>query len=223
MFLYPIKNLLVLLILLMPFSVYGDVSIVDETLDDGHVPVDAYIDVDADYVAISVSLSSDAKYPLKRAKLIHQLQTTIAEAVEKNESVEMIKGLITLSPQEKSLFSMSGDYPFQSSSSFYLLIKFYQNKNFYEAAYQLKEFIASIERPDDTNIYLGKISLAVKDPGIYRFELLRKIRDKINGIKDIIGSKYKAAITGLEGLVQARQIDDRQVRLFIAYRLEFTE
>lgn len=151
-------------LLLLSFNSYAGFSAVVIAYGSGDVPVNSSIDVEAEYVAMSVSLSSDAKYASERAKLIERLQDSIRSAASKSENIEYRQGVISLSPKEKSSFSISNSYGRNTGSKFYLLSKLGNGKDIYLATQDIYKFIYRIKRPEDTSLNLGNTSLAISEP-----------------------------------------------------------
>ena len=189
----------------------------------GDVPVNTSIDIDAEYVAMPVSLVSDAKYPSQRAELIRELQSVVSDAASKNTNINFQQGVISLSPKEKSSFSISTPYGQRSSSSFYILSKLGDDKDLFAATQDIYSFIGGIHKLEDTGFILGHISLAVSSPRNYRDQLLEKIKNEVASLKNILGSSYQVEISGLENAVIVQQKNDKQVTLFINYQIEFRE
>lgn len=212
-----------LVLFLFSSNVYAGFSAVVIAYGTGDVPVNSSIDIEAEYVAMSVSISSDAKYLAKRAKLIKNLQDTISSAASEVESIDFQQGVISLSPREKSSFSLSQSYGGNSGSRFYILSKLENGKDVYSATQDIYNFINSIKRPKDTSLRLGNTSLAVGSPNDYRSQLLAKMKSEINATKEALGSAYKVSVSGLENPVVVRQKNDKQVTLFIDYRVQLSE
>jgi hypothetical protein len=89
----------------------------------------------------------------------------------------------------------------------------------YESAIRVRQFIATIEMPGKSTHALGQLQLAVDNPEQYRKELMEKISQDVAFVKTAIRAKGKAFIKGLERPVLVRQLDDRNVELFINYEL----
>ena len=216
-------KVITLIFLLFSFNAYAEFSAIVIAYGAGDVPVNSSIDIDAEYVAMSVSLSSDAKYPSERAELISKLQSSINLSASKSSNIDFQQGVISLSPREESSFSISKSYGRSSGSSFYILSKLGNGKDVYAATQEIYAFIANIKRPDDTSFSLGNTSLAISSPQNYRGQLLEKVKAEIKSTKEVIGSSYKVTIAGLENPVIVRQKNDRQVTLFLDYRVQFSE
>ncbi len=208
---------------LLSFNAYAGFSSIVIAYGTGDVPVNSSIDIDAEYVAMSVSLSSDAKNPAERLKSISKLQFLISSAAAKNPGIEFQQGVISLSPREKSSFSISSSYGRSSGSSFFILSKLGDKKDIYTATQDIYNFIGGIRELEDTSLSLGDTSLAIKSPSKYRSQLLDQVKDEVNATKEILGASYKSSISGLENPVIVRQKNDKQVTLFIDYRVKFSE
>lgn len=217
------KNLITVLLLLLSINTHAEFSAIIIAYGTGNTPVNSSIDVDAEYVAMPVTLSSDAKYPSERAKLISKLQSLISGAATTNANIEFQQGAISLSPSEKSSFSISKSYGRSSGSSFYILAKLDRGKGVYAATQEIYSFIGRIKKPEDTSLRLGNTTLAISSPHKYRNQLLTLVKDEIANTKTALGEGYKVSISGLENPVIVRQKNDKQVTLFIDYRVELSE
>ena len=199
----------------------GSVVVAVSTSED--IPVHSYIDTDAEYVAMPVSITSDSKYASERAKLIHQLQLAIENAAKKDPAINIEQGVVSLSPSTRSSFSISKSYHSSGISNLYLLHRIDGDSSIYQVTEKLNRFIASIEKLDDTDIHLGKTALAIESPGKYRDGLLKLIKLEIENTKQIMGDNFKASISGLGKGVIVKQLNDKQVRLYIDYSLVLEE
>jgi hypothetical protein len=217
------KNLVTVLLFLLSINAYAEFSAIVIAYGTGNTPVNSSIDVDAEYVAMSVTLSSDAKYPSERAKLISKLQSSISGAAATNVNIEFQQGAISLSPSEKSSFSISKSYGRSSGSSFYILAKLDSGKGVYAATQEIYSFISRIKKPEDTSLRLGNTTLAISSPNKYRNQLLALVKEEITNTKTALGEGYKVSISGLENPVIVRQKNDKQVTLFVDYRIELSE
>ena len=217
------KNLVTVTLLLLSINAYAGFSAIVIAYGTGNTPVNSSVDVDAEYVAMPVTLSSDAKYPSERAKLISKLQSSISGAAATNTNIEFQQGTISLSPSEKSSFSISKSYGRSSGSSFYILAKLDSGKGVYAATQEIYSFIGRIKKPEDTSLRLGNTTLAISSPNKYRNQLLTLVKEEITNTKAALGEGYKVSISGLENPVIVRQKNDKQVTLFIDYRVELSE
>lgn len=217
------KYLLTVLLLILSINAHAEFSAIVIAYGTGNTPVNSTIDVDAEYVAMPVTLSSDAKYPSERAKLISKLQSSISSAAVTNANIEFQQGAISLSPSEKSSFSISKSYGRNSGSSFYILAKLDSSMGVYVATQEIYSFIGRIKKPEGTSLRLGNTTLAISSPNKYRNQLLTLVKEEITNTKAALGEGYKVSISGLENPVIVRQKNAKQVTLFIDYRVELSE
>ena len=215
------KKLITIVFILLSINAHAEFSVITIAYGTGNTPVNSAIDIDAEYVAMSVTLSSDAKYPSERAKLIRKLQSAISAAASSDANIEFQQGTISLSPGEKS--SISKSYGRSSGSSFYILAKIGSGKDVYAATQKIYSFIKSIKIPEDTILRFGNTTLAVESPNKYRNQLLALVKKEIENTKIVLGKRYKVSISGLENPVIVRQKNDKQVTLFVDYRIELSE
>ncbi len=217
------KNIIAVGLLFLSMNSFAGISAVVIAYGNSGVPVNSIIDVDAEYVAMSVSISSDAKYPAERARLIGKLQSLISSKAGETKNIDFLQGAVSLSPNEKSSFSISKSYNRRSGSSFYLLSRLGGEKNVYTASQEIFAFISRIQKPKDTSISLGQTSLAIESPEKYRDQLLKNIKSEIENTRQLFGSSYKVSISGLENPVIVRQKNDKEVTVFINYQVNYSE
>jgi len=171
----------------------------------------------ADYLSVPLTISSKQKDPSERFSEIRKAQDLILSQALKHPDLFVHKGTISLSPRPKSKLSYSSGG--SSKARFHLLTKLRKDEDVYESAIRVRQFIAAIEMPGKSTHALGQLQLAVDNPERYRKELLEKISEDVAFLKTAIRTKGKAFIKGLERPVLVRQVDDRNVELFIHYEL----
>ena len=217
------KKALFIALLLVTSSLNAGYSRIVIAYSTGDVPVNSFIDLEADYVAIPVSIYSDTKNTINRLKLIHKLQSDIKAAADKKENIEFSQGIISLSPKDKSTFSSIKSYGPRGSANFYLFGRLKNGKDVYAITQDIYSFVHAIQKPKDTTINLGNTSLGISSPEKYRTKLLELLKTDIEEIKQTIGSDYSVTISGLNNPVLVRQKNDKEVSVFIDYRLSFNE
>lgn len=217
------RYLVVLLLITISSFANAGISSVVIAFNGNSVPVSAYIDVDAEYVALPLSLYSDVDNPKRRAQLLHRLQSVIVDKVNRDKSITLQLGSVSLSPRKTSSFKFSSSYSASSETTLYLLTPFAKDSNIYSLTQKIIEFVDAIKKPDDTEIRLGNSLLAVNNPEEHRINLLKIINNEIALTKKVLGNDYKISVSGLEGAVLVKQQSDRKVRLFINYQLQLSQ
>jgi hypothetical protein len=175
----------------------------------------------ADYLSMPLTISSKQKDPNIRFSEMSQAQKLILHAVDKKSDIIIHKGPITLSPKPLSKLSPFSSYSYDrpSQAQFHILAKLKDSDDVYECAGRIRKFIDSIEMPGKSYSSLGQIQLAVENPAQYRKDILNKIAKDIDFLKSTMGTKDKASISGLERPVLVRQVNDKNIELFINYSL----
>ncbi|RJG42425.1 hypothetical protein [Motilimonas pumila] len=218
------KKIIAAAALALSFNANADFSDVVLAYSSGKVPVTTSIDLDAEYVAMSISLVSEAKFASQRVNLINQLEYEISEAASKDVNIEFQQGVVSLSPGEKTTVELSSNYATKSSGSqMYLLYKLDEYKDIYAATQEIYQFINRIKKPDETKLHLSNTLIAIKSPNDYRNQLLSMIKDEINITREILGNEYRVTVKGLQNPVRVKQKDHKKVTLYIDYQLEFNE
>jgi hypothetical protein len=218
------RMVFVLCLLLLSSGARAGYSILVVAHGVGDVPVASSIDLEADYVAVSVTLRSSADDPVQRSILIQRLQSAVRKAALADPDMRYQQGEISLSAAKgKAKFSLSSGGWSSSSSHFFLLSRLGKEKDMYSATEKILRLVKGIRRPEDTELVLGDTALAIDSPEKYRPQLLKKVGNEIRQAKRILGSGYKAAVTGLENPVKVTQKNDHQVTVYFDYSVQFSQ
>lgn len=207
------KLIAISVVLFLSVTAYAETVPIVIAYDADAAPVGSTIDVDAEYVAISLTLSSDATSPLERLELIEQLQASILLAATRDLAVKFERGDLSVAP--------SASEPSTVGSHFYILSTLGREQSVASAAQSLYAFIDGIKKPSQTSVSLGEPVLALSSPQNYRNQLLSLIKKEITATKDILGSDLDVSILGLETPVLVRKSNDKKVTVFIDYQLVF--
>ena len=89
------------------------------------------------------------------------------------------------------------------------------------ASLTLHNLIAGVRPPEQTDVRIQAITLAVDAPERQREQLLHLIRDGADAMRKTF-SANRLTIEGLENPVLVRQVSDTQVELYIDYKLGVT-
>lgn len=173
---------------------------------------------DGDYVSMPLTINSDQKEPEACFAEIRAAQELIVSKAGQQSGIEIHKGPISLSPTPVSKMSYSS-YPSPSSAQMNVLTKLGEKEDVYTCALRIREFLDGIRMPGKSSRHLGQIELVTANPDQYRQKILTMIFKDVVFVKSIVQNAGKVSITGLEGPVLVRQMDDRKVELFINYSM----
>lgn len=187
--------------------------------------VSASLRMVADFVSMPLSIKSDHKDPSRRFEIIGQAKSAILRAAAGGKGISVHSGPVALSarPTGKLAFISSVGYGNYSEAHLHLLIPLTEKeKDVFDCAIEMNEFIKAVQLPDKAEIEFGEIHLAVDNPEQYREALLKRISEEITKAKAALGVSGQVNISGLESPVFVRQADDRHVDLFLNYSTSVT-
>jgi hypothetical protein len=170
----------------------------------------------AEFAAVPVSLKSNKSEPADRLVSVGSAKKALAREIEKQKGWVILDGRARLVGGGKSSFS-SGYAP-ESASGLTILVPLSESTDVYEASAAVTRFIAQQKWPDKIDATLGHFSLAVRDSQQYRPQLLKLIAEDATKARESLAAGAQIKIEGLENPVSVRQVDDREVELFIRYR-----
>ena len=84
---------------------------------------------------------------------------------------------------------------------------------------RLYQVINAVPLGDGTKVILGNTTLGLNDPEKYRDQILGSIAKSITDTKKALGTSGAVEVDGLENQISVMQLDERDVALFISYRL----
>ncbi|NLB54897.1 MAG: hypothetical protein GX811_03885 [Lentisphaerae bacterium] len=210
--------------LILTSAVYSGTGSLVVIASSGQGNVAAGITRKADFVACSVSLSSDKKTPEEKFTDIQATIKMITNAARQNPKILVHSGPVTLSGDNASSFSAKSlifsSWDSYSVARLTILVPIKDgNPNIFGGGLIIKQFFDGIKFPDKTKCVLSQIYLAVENPEQYRQEVLKAIADSIGQVKEALGKDIDFQLTGLANPVTVQQIDDENVNLFINYAL----
>lgn len=175
----------------------------------------------ADYAAMPVSISSEQGDPLQCLAEIRNAKRLIEKKAENNPDMVIHSGPATLSAKPASKLSFASSYSGGSSEAdLYLLVPFKdKDRDVFTCASLMRTFLDGITFPGKVKLKTGPLQLAADHPEQYRPVLLGMIAADIMKTKDTLQAGGKARVTGLEGPVLVRRLDDENIELFINYQL----
>lgn len=215
----------ILLTLMGSFSHAGNVnpkSMVVFAYKDGP-SVSTFLQKEADYVSMPLSVKCDHKDPAKRFEIIAQTETSIINAAGTTNNIRVHSGPVVLSgrPTGKSIgFSSLEGYAGSTQAQLHVLIPFVgTGKDVFPCAAEITKFVQGVKLPDGAVLDYGQIHLGVENPEQYREALLKAIADETSRSMTLLGSNGQVIVSGLESPVFVRQADESHVDLFLNYSL----
>jgi len=124
---------------------------------------------------------------------------------------------MSLSVREEAKFSSYGSA--SSTADIYLIAPLAKDKDVFQATRDILAFIRSVPKADQVRLRLGATSLGLEEPEQYRSRLLRSLQE-VEHTRKAMGNTRSFEVSGLESPVMVMQQDERNVVVFIPYRLK---
>jgi hypothetical protein len=183
------------------------------------VPVAASIDMPAEYVGIAVNIRSSAKNANIRLNEVAQIREKLIKAVQGKGNLEIQWVKTSFTANEGHSFNFSSSYGSESASQMFILGKIGGVSSIETVAKEIISVVAGVKPDGDASITTGNSLLAVADPERHRGKLLGLVREQIDQTTHSLGSIIEAEVSGLEAPVAVVQKNDREVTLFVPYRI----
>ena len=172
----------------------------------------------ADYVVVPVSVQNDSKDPVKRNDAIEKAFRSVAEKLSPHRDLKVMPGVISLSPRQQSKSFGSSD-SYGGSAQLYVLGSLRQDADIFAVTKRIYQLLGAMQVADGTSVALGNTTLGLDDPEKYRSQLLGLIAKSVADARKSLGPVGLVEVEGLENPVTVVQWSDREVVLFINYRL----
>lgn len=214
------KKILTILSMLVPIAAVGSESSLVVIAFNDRPAVSVVVRQEADFVSVPVTVASERKGPAERFAEMRSARQALIDKARGNAGVVVHEGPISLSARRNAKSAFSSSYSAPSRAQLILLVPFKtEGKDVFTAATDVQKLVESVEPPGEAHYELGDVQLAVDNPEKARPQLLRAIAQDVAKMKDLIGPVAKVTVSGLEGPVLVRQINDREVELFVDYSL----
>lgn len=193
-------------------------------LSRGYVPVVVMLEVEADYVAIPISIVSSEKDPLRNIETVQTFSDQLRAAARKSPDIKLRQGAVSLSimqGEESSSFSSSYRPPNPSSNTnLFLVAPLTKGHDVFQATRELLAIGQSVAKSDQPRVSYGATSLGLESPERFRPKLLALIQKDVEQVRSSLGNPKTFEVSGLESPVVVMQRDDRNVVVYIPYRLK---
>lgn len=215
-------GILVLLASSMAMSAHAGSSSFVVAVARGQVPVAVRLELPADYVAVPISLTSNEKDPLRNIESLQTYTQRLQEAVSKSPAVKLRQGTVSLAvaPAEEGGFSSYKMGGTPSTTSLFLVAPLTADRDVYQVARDIIAFAQTVAKPEQVRVTFGTTALGVEAPERLRPRLLALIQKDIEQTRAALGNPKSFEVTGLESPVVVVQRDDRNVVVYLPYRLQ---
>jgi hypothetical protein len=178
----------------------------------------------ADFVSVPIRVVSEQKNTAVAYEESRQAVEMISQKAKENGQFRTSTGVVHLSERRSSFGISSGSWHEPAAKAdIYLLVPFTKERdNIFGAGAEAARFVETLSLPGKIRCELGNLQLAVENPEQYRAKLLGLIAQEIKKTEEAMAAQGNVKVEGLESPVMVRQVDDRQVELFVYYSLSIT-
>lgn len=207
-------------------------DMLEEVIVTGIMETDGYYEMPAvtlkkqgDFLVQDVKMINDTRDKKMREKEIRETLLALAESAKKQGDMQLSYGdefLRTLDPKDKSLV-FTEDRSRADTSYFYFSVKQKINPQIsaVEQEASLEKFIKSAKKTGRTELDLsGEADLSIVNPEKYRYEVIKKIAEENNTLRQAIGQSCDIQLDGISNRVKWQRSGIIDLVIYIPYRTQ---
>ena len=172
----------------------------------------------ADYVAVPITIQSDAKDALKRIDQVEQALRTISDRSKQHSDFAIRSGVVSLSPRDApKSFGSSYEAP-GSSVHLYVLAMLKPEATVFALTKRIHQMLAA-PLPETVRLIVGTTTLGMNEPERFRPQLLGMIAKSVTDARKVLGGNGLVEVDGLENPVGVMQLNESEVLLFVNHHV----
>ncbi|HWA08030.1 MAG TPA: hypothetical protein VG838_01050 [Opitutaceae bacterium] len=174
----------------------------------------------ADYLCATVVIRSVARDIDRQTAAVQETLATLRAGVEKSSRFQIHDGPLHLSGNAGALAGKSSFSNAVLQTTVRILCPLVNgtSADVFTNTRLLRQFIASFEPSNGSELQVVSVNLAVDTPEQYRDRLLELIGEQAHNTQRTFNAR-SVAIEGLNNAITVRQLDDINVELYIDYQL----
>ncbi len=186
------------------------------------VPVSLVIP--AEFVSVPIRVTSDQKNTALAYEESRQAIELITKKAKDGGRFRTSMGVVSLSQRQGGFGISSGSWnqPAATAEIHLLVPLAKEGDNLFGAGAEAARFVEALSLPGKAHLELGVLQLAVENPEQHRTQLLGLLAAEIRKTREAMAAQGNVRVEGLEGPVLVRRLDERNVELFLGYKLSFT-
>jgi hypothetical protein len=205
---------------------------VEEVIVSGIMESDGYYEMPAvtlkkqgDFLVQNVKIINDSRDKTMREKEMRESLQALAESAAKQGDLQLAYGdefLRTLDPKDKSLV-FTQDKSRADTSYFYFSVKLkIDNKRpAAEQEVKLEKFIKSAKKLGRTELDMnGDTDLSIVNPEKYRYDVIAKIAEESNRLRQAIGQSCDIQLDGISNRVKWQRSGIIDLVIYIPYKTQ---
>ncbi len=179
-------------------------------------PVESHIVIEAEFVAVPVTIRAEHKHPAERFRAIQKAKAKIKKKL-KAESLQFEPGVISLSPEEGSMFSKRRYAG--TTIQLYAIGALSEQRTIYKQTESIYRALKLLKEPDDISFEWGNATVGINNPEKHRPALLRAIAANLANARKSLGATGKAQVSGLHNPVTVQRDSESRVSVYIPHNI----
>jgi hypothetical protein len=176
-----------------------------------------------DFASIPITIQSERRDALERMRSIQQAVQLIERKAGEHGPLKVQLGQVSLGVRDEPILYSSVARATGGRAQLHVFAPLGEGGSIYRAAEEIRRFLHDVSLPRDVSLGMGDVQLAIENPEQFRPEILQVIAASLGATREGLQLAGTFSVSGLEGPVIVRRIDDRTVELFIDYRLAYLE
>lgn len=228
------RNMLALvLISVVGASAYGQVE--EVVVTGSRISGDDYSDIPAvvlerraDFLVQRIRLTNDTRAEDARTRELRQTIRDMVSDAAKKPGIALSHGdefLIPISATAAEVdFDAGGKRPDTSTASIYVKMALGEKDDVPAAIATLTAFIRKARISGRTEIEpVGEVGLSLVTPEKYRYDIIRRITEDAQKLRQAVGSQCRIQLSGLAKRVSWQRSDVSELTLYIPYQIQLSE
>lgn len=170
----------------------------------------------ADALAIQFVVSNSADKQERRNQELNAAVQDIKAAVQKVSGLKLEQREVRFASGDKKFLSFSRTNT-TSHANIVIFAELSPEIHLADRAKQVRDLLDGVKLTGSTRLADGYIGLYIKNPSSYRREILTKIFEDLNFVKEGLGPEFEIRATGLNQRVKMRACSETDVELWIDY------
>lgn len=125
-----------------------------------------------------------------------------------------------VSPGGENTFSSYKSSAPTSTANLFIVAPLTKDRDVFQVTRDITAFVQTLQRNDQTHVSFGATSLGIEDPERFREQLLPLIQEDIKQVRSALGNAKSFEVSSLESPVAVLQKDDKNIIVFIPYKLK---
>jgi len=181
------------------------------------------ISAHAQYLTAEIRIECDEDDWSTKLTAIEETRHLLALSAEKEGfKLRIEQTVIFQNSYRKFSFSSSGGSS-DAVSDLLIMAPLDEQTNMTQVVRRFHAVVSGLKTAKKIRVSLGSISLALENPESFRTELLTKIRQHVETSANLLLDSPGFLISGLDEPVRVRQTSEREVEVFLPFRVTYTQ